>query len=413
MTAEAEARKPSVLWLTSSYPRYQNDSASVFLRYLAEALAKQNFDIRVLAPDHPDQCSYDSAVSLQHFRYSFNRRKQALAYGSGILPNLRVRPTLIFQVPGFIAAMFFRAAREIVRDKPTLLHAHWIFPQGTLAVVLGKLFKIPVLVTAHGADAFGLTGPGLAAIKRWTVQQASAWTSNTQATAGAVACKHCGAVILPMGIPFDCFAAVSKPIVTDKSHPEKYVVLFIGRLVEKKGVTDLIMACARLPNELHERVELRIIGDGEERQALEMQALRSGISHHVTFLGRIANHELPDHYANADIFVAPSIVDSSGDTEGQGVILLEAMAAGVPVVSTRTGGIGEVIEHAVNGILVEPNCPEQLAEALTTLIQDRQYRQRLSDAGKITASKYDWKAVSETFATVYQKLIPDCKYGCG
>lgn len=400
-----EARKPSVLWLTSSYPRYQNDSASVFLRYLAEALAEHHFDIRVLAPDHPDLVATDSAVSLKHFRYSLPRCSQLLAYGSGILPNLRAKPALMLQVPGFIVAMLFYAAREIVREKPKLIHAHWIFPQGTLAVLLGKLFKIPVLVTAHGGDAFGLTGAGLAWIKRWTVRHASAWSSNTTATADAVTCKDHVAMVLPMGIPFDHFAAVGKKVVNENSRHDKAVVLFVGRLVEKKGGGDLILAFARLPDSINAHVELRIIGDGEERQALENQALRLGVAHRVTFLGRVPNQELPDHYANADVFVAPSIVDSRGDTEGQGVILLEAMAAGVPVVSTRTGGISEVIEHAVNGILVEPNCPEQLAEAITTLIQDRRYRQRLSEAGKIKASQYDWQRVSEAFAAVYKALI--------
>ncbi|NOV29894.1 glycosyltransferase [Methylomonas sp. ZR1] len=406
MSVQSAKDQPiKVLWLTSSYPRNKDDSASVFLRYLAEALASQKVNLYILAPDHPEvhATKQPDGIVCRHFRYFWPRKWQMLAYRSGILPNLRAAPWLLLQVPFFILSMFITAAWIVVVQRPSLIHAHWIFPQGTVAVLLGKLFKIPVLVTAHGGDAFALRGSVLGAIKRWTIKHCAAWTSNTEATADAVGPDLPKPQIIPMGIDYEKFAAGNAQAVLKPSNTQKIILLFVGRLVEKKGVADLIVAVADLPKNLLDRIELWIIGDGVERERLKMLAVDLKIEDKVVFYGRFPNAILPDYYAAADIFIAPSIVDSNGDTEGQGVILLEAMASGTAVISTRTGGVAEIIEHGKTGLLVDPKQTKSLSKAIEQLLVDETLRKGLCAFGRLAAEPYDWKEIASKFVAIYSR----------
>lgn len=404
MRAQSAKDKPiKVLWLTSSYPRSKDDSVSVFLRYLAEALVNQKINLQILSPDHPEVVAIKQSgdIICHHFRYFWPRKLQILAYGSGVLPNLRAAPWLLFQVPFFILSMFISAAWIMVVRRPSLLHAHWIFPQGTVAVLLGKLFRTPVLVTAHGGDAFALRGSVLGAIKHWTIKHCAAWTSNTNATADAVGQDLPKPHIIPMGIDYEKFAAGNAQAFLKPNDQQKTILLFVGRLVEKKGVADLIVAVAGLPKDLLDKTELWIIGDGTERDHLKTLVRDHKIEEKVVFHGRLPNATLPDYYAAADIFIAPSIVDTNGDTEGQGVILLEAMASKTPVISTNTGGITEVIEHRKTGLLVNAKAPEEIKQAIELLVADKELRVSLRTAGQRVAESYDWEKRAVKFVNLY------------
>lgn len=408
MSVSSAKQKPiPVLWLTSSYPRNRDDSASVFLRYLAESLAERSISLCILAPDHADVqiFSQHDNIQIRHFHYFWPRKLQKLAYGSGILPNLRSSPWLFLQIPLFILSMFSTAFVIVRSVRPALIHAHWIFPQGSLAVLLARFFKIPVIVTAHGGDAFALRGTILGAIKRWTVKRCDAWTSNTNATAAAIGANLPPPCIIPMGIDYRKFAAGQALDTHLNSAPRKWILLFVGRLVEKKGVAVLLQAFAKLPLDLRAQAECWIVGDGAERKRLQVLANDLDLAAQVVFHGKLANSLLPDYYAAADLFIAPSITDARGDTEGQGVILLEAMASGTAVISTRTGGIADVIEHGKTGWLVEPNNATQLAEAIAELMRDKQTRARLAEQGSELALAYDWVLQSQKMADLYVSVL--------
>ncbi len=390
-----------VLWLTSSFPRHPRDSASVFLRHLALALQREDVEIHVLMPDHPDIAPDDAPIHHHPFRYAFPRRRQRLAYGSGILPNLRENPWLYAQIPAFLAAMTWKARRLCRQLRPDLVHAHWIVPQGSIAVLVGSRFDVPALVTAHGGDAFALQGGVLPALKRWTLSRADAWTSNTGATATAAGASR-PVLVIPMGVDFEHFAGGDPGDLTPLK-AGRPLILFVGRLVEKKGVGDLLDAFARLDPALDCR--LWIVGDGEQRPALEEKSRRLGLGDKVRFWGRRPHHELPAFYAAADVFVAPSVTDRRGDTEGQGVVFLEAMASATAVIATRTGGIEEVIEDGRHGLLVEPGDPHALTAAMTRLLRDENLRRRLAREGRCQARNYEWSVIGRRFAELYRQLV--------
>lgn len=403
LETDESLKKIKVLWITSSYPRFENDSAVVFLRQLAHFLLEESIEIHILSPDDSAVESSLSQGSIQdyRFRYFFPRRLQLLAYGSGILPNLRTQPWLFLQVPFFLLGQFLSARRLIRRLEPDLIHAHWLFPQGWIAAFLGRRLKIPVVATAHGGDAFSLQQSAMARIKRWTIQNCSTWTSNTSATAQAVGQHLPKPEIIPMGVDTCRF---NSGVCLDKS-PNLSVLLFVGRLVEKKGVRDLINAYALLEEHVRKKTELWIIGDGVERKPLEALAAQLNLAGKILFHGRLPNDQLPHYYATADVFIAPSIVDSAGDTEGQGVILLEALASGTAIISTRTGGIGEVLEHGKTGWLVKPNDPVELKEAIESLLNDSVLRRSLAAEGQKIVSAYDWKTIARQFAGLYRQQL--------
>ncbi len=405
--SEGDRQSNKVLWLTSSYPRFENDSASVFLRGLACAVVGQGFELHIVSPDDANVDSKFAEPMITHhrFRYFFPKFGQRLAYGSGILANLSARPYLLIQVPFFVASAFFKTWRVIRHIKPDLIHAHWLFPQGLIAVALARFSRVPVMVTAHGGDVFALQGSVLSRLKQWTVKHCSAWTGNTLATADSLG-KGCPApIIIPMGIDYATFRSGDPALYHTSVDTGRSVLLFVGRLVEKKGVANLIRAVHLLPDSLKNKTELWIIGDGTQRSSLESLARRLSLVERVKFYGRIPNQHLADYYAAADIFVAPSIVDALGDTEGQGVILLEAMASGTAVISTKTGGIGEVVGHRQTGLLVSPGEPMELKEAIELLLMNPELRQSLAVAGQSRAQQYDWPVIGERFSALYRRLI--------
>ena len=402
-------REPlKVLMLTTSYPRNRGDSAGLFLRHLAEKISQSGTKVQVLTPAERrgGTCIEDNIV-VHRFQY-FPLSWQGLAYGSGILPNLKRNPWLWIQVPFFLLCMAFSLFRIIRKESPHIIHAHWVIPQGLVAVLAKLLYKCPVITTAHGGDAFALRGGIMAHLKRSVLRRSNAWTANTRATSeafggnGTLPNPH----IIPMGVDVEHFRSGQCPILRKELPQDELLIIFVGRLVEKKGLEDLLSAFSFLPSELRQKTSLWVVGDGESRTALQRQAETLEINGKIRFWGQISNHLLPDFYAAANLLVVPSIEASSGDTEGQGVVILEAFAARLCVLATRVGGISEIVEDGTTGVLTEPQHPEHLSSAIKKLLNSDRLRQELSEnAFSRVQQKYDWNTVAKNFEDLYQNTI--------
>ena len=397
-----------VLFLTSSYPRSIDDSASVFLRYLADALANRDIETHVLAPSAGNAGTIiEGKVTVHRFQY-FPARLQKLAYGSGIVPNLKRSPWLWIQVPFFLCSMIYSLVRLIRMERPNLIHAHWILPQGLIGIMAKVLCRTPVITTGHGTDVFALRGKFRNALKLLVVTKSDAWTTNTRATAMGVGTNSSSpkAHIIPMGVDVALFAGGNRDALRCELPDEELLLLFVGRLVESKGCHHLLQAVALLPSMLSVRTTLWIVGNGDQRSELERTAKALGINHKVRFWGTISNQRLPDFYAAADLFVAPSIETLSGDTEGQGVVLLEAFASGTCVVATRIGGMSSIVTDNSTGLLVEPGDPEALAVAIERLLSDSLLRTKLVEAAFVHVKEnYPWARIAAEFETLYRKVL--------
>lgn len=400
-------RPLTVLMLTSSYPRAVEDTTSVFLRYLAERLHDRGIEVHVLAPaDVEAGPCMENGIHVRRFRY-WPRSRPGLAYGSGIVPNLRRNPWLWVQVPFFAAAQAVAALSAVRRVRPHVVHAHWVIPQGVTAALLNLLSGVPFVTTVHGADAFALGGRVLSAVKVAALRRSDAWTTNTARTARAIAGTEAlpPPSVIPMGVDVDLFASGRRERLREGLPSDERIVLFVGRLVDKKGVEDLLRSFAGLPAAVGAGARLWIVGGGEREAALRALAAELGIADRTTFTGPVPNDRLPDYYAAADLFVGPSVVAESGDTEGQGVVFLEAFAAGLCVLATRVGGIAEVVEDGRTGRLVEPGRPVGLSRAMAELLEDDTLRSRLGAAARERArERYDWRRIAAEFEDLYREV---------
>jgi glycosyltransferase involved in cell wall biosynthesis len=332
-----------VVVLTTSYPRGPDDVAGVFVREAVEELRSAGLDVEVVSP-----------ASFRHF---------GLAYGHGIVGNLRRRPWKALLLPVFLAS-YSRAARSASRDAD-LVHAHWL-PSALPALKTGK----PFVLQLWGTDV------ELAARVRWAarslVRRARIVLCPSEALAAAA--REFGARrvrVVPSGVAIP--AAVGEP--DDPPH-----ALFVGRLSEEKGILDFVRATEGIP-----RV---IVGDGPLR-ARAPEAL-----------GFVPRDELVAHYVRAAVVVCPS------HREGYGVVAREAMAHGRPVVATAVGGLVDAIEDGVTGLLVPPHDPAALRNAIEALLADPELRQRIGAVGRKTArERFSWQVSTERTIAAYRDAL--------
>jgi glycosyltransferase involved in cell wall biosynthesis len=397
-----------VLMVTSSYPRHAQDTASVFLRQMAMALHNAGINVHVLAPaDREPSTTNEDGIVVHRFRY-FIPRYQRLAYGAGILPNLKRRPVLWLQVPFFLLTMLWATVRLVRAEQPDIIHAHWVLPQGLLTSIVRRYLKTPLIITLHGGDAYALRNPLLVGLKRFSLRRCDLWTSNTPATARAVGTGEglAAAEIIPMGVDYQRFSSGHGDKLRASLPHTLKIILFVGRLVQKKGVDDLIHAYALLERTAQENSVLWIIGGGDQESRLRQLASVQGLGpDRIRFIGPVPNESLPDYYSAADLFVGPSIMDESGDTEGQGVVFLEAFAAGLCVVATAVGGIPDIISHGHTGILVSPRQPHELASTIGKLLADDGLRLSIGQNAKRAAEQcYAWSHIAQRFKAEYEKI---------
>ena len=327
-----------VVVLTTSYPRHERDVAGLFVRDAVEAVRGEGVEVEVVSP-----------ASFPHF---------GIAYGHGIVGNLRRRPWLVVLLPAFLVS-FALAARRAARDAD-LVHAHWL-PSGLAALATGK----PHVVQLWGTDveiarrAPWLFRPILRRARLAIV--ASEFLAKAARELGAREVR-----VIPSGVEIP--ETVGEP-------EEPPHVLFVGRLSPEKGIHEFLAATAGLP-----RV---IVGVGpvDVPEAV----------------GFVPHSELGPYYERAGVVCVPS------RREGYGVVAREAMAHGRPVVATAVGGLVDAIEDGVTGLLVAPGDAAALRRRLDTLLLDRPQRERLGSQARARATdRFSLDAAGAELCDVYR-----------
>lgn len=202
--------------------------------------------------------------------------------------------------------------------------------------------------------------------------------------------------IIPNGVDTQHYQ-VNGP-VREEFKDGKLNILFVGRLEERKGVGDLIRACAVVKNSFP-NFRLIIAGPGIRLRGYYEMLARTLLNNHTVFTKFVPYNELPQYYRTADIFCAPA-----NGGESFGIVLLEAMASGKPVVATNIAGYASVLTHGQEGLLAKPSNHRSLAAALLTLLKDKQMRARMAEQGLLTAEKYSWENVSRQVIDFYMTL---------
>lgn len=289
---------------------------------------------------------------------------------------------------------------------PRLVYAHFA-PDGYAAMQLAERLDVPLVTALHGYDvtmsdqAIGATRLGREYIEgRSRLQQKGALFL----TCSAYVRKRS----LEIGYPGERTVVHSIGVDVERFKPPAVrrrgkFVLFVGRLVEKKGCGSLIEAMVEVQRRIP-GAELVVIGAGPLRSGYGAQA--AGLKVRCHFLGTQPTAVVREWMGRAAIFCVPSVVAASGDAEGFGMVFIEAQAMGLPVVSTLSGGIPEAVKHGETGLLVKERNPAALAEALLELLRDEELWQRYSVAGRRrVVDHFNLEMQTERLEDMFEQLL--------
>ena len=389
-----------VLVIGSVYPRFHEDAEVPWLRTSIAHLKKAGLDIQVLAPAYKGLKSHEiDGVKVNRFRYA-PASWEFLTHEEGAPSKMANKPWLQLLAIPYIISGFFKCIKICRKFKPDVIHAHWPFPHAYIALGAAKLFKIPLVLNFHGAELL------LIRKKKWVkpllkfaISQAQAVFANSSFTASKIkALRNVDVEWSPYGTTLETGNAEPHPI------NGKFKILFVGRHIERKGICYLIEAAKYLPRD---QFEIRIVGVGDLTEELKKLASESATpdSAEIIFTGKLSPEALANEYRTANVFTLPAIVDSKGDTEGLGVVLIEAMELGLPIVASNVGGIPDVVIDGETGILVPEKDPEALANAYKRLASNPELiSQLLAGAQKRIAECFTWDGIIDRQIEVYNKL---------
>jgi len=395
--------------LTTSFPRHRGDSAGIFLYHLSRWLTKKGVSIEVIAP-HDRGCHFTENwedIQIHRFPYFYPFQLQKLCYGSGIVKNIKNNLPAILQLPSLCVSEFLYSLVMIKKIKPDIIHAHWLLPQGLIGISVKKILNIPCVTSIHGSDVFGLTSAFFNKLNAMVVRNSDTCTANSRATAG-VARNISGndkVIVVPMGVDTRDFKKTADvTYLKRKFNIEGPVVLFVGRLIDLKGIAFLIKAIPGILQRFS-GVKTLIIGSGPQKDELMHLAGATGVGEHIIFINEVPQEELMPFYSMADIFVLPSIVNQTGETEGLGVVLLEAMACELPVIGSNVGGIPDIIRDGHNGLLVRQKDPQDLGRKIIKLLSDEPLRKTIAANGlQFVNTQFSWSVISDKFIKIYQEI---------
>ncbi len=383
---------------TPNYPGLTREGGiGTYTRHLAHALTAQGHEVCVLTPGPADRTTQDGPVSVRLVRPHYLPVVERVVPGSGACCHIAAA----------MLALVRRHRLEVVE------FPNW---EGT-GTAFCLLRRVPVVVRLHTSsrEALEIDGTATSRLARWDIAReawqvrlADAVVTHSEAHRARMAAElgidRASITVLPHGVP------VVPAFRRERRCPEPTVV-FLGRLERRKGTLDLLHA---IPADLRAVPAARFVLIGTDRPhcpggRTHAEYLRDEfppeVRAHVQLAGRLADEEVNAWLQRADLFVAPSLYESFG------LIFLEAMRWGTPVIGTTAGGIPEVVRHGESGLLVPPECPAELAAAMVRILRDEDLRERLGTAGRRRAEtvfsiELTARRVADFYATVVRQWRP-------
>ena len=396
-----------VIHVATAFPRRRDDPITPWLVELVRRQREAGTDAQVLSPAYRGGPRADpSGLPVHRFRYA-PRFLETLTHDQTVPDRIRDRPAAAALVPAYLAAGAAAAGR-IGRERPDLVHVHWPMPHAIFGAAMRTASggSTAMVCSFYSVEVNWVTHrlPWLRSFLRWTARTADAVTAISSSTAEAVRglTDRPVAVVPYAAVIPEVSPDLVRPALSDPEAPLR--LLFVGRLVERKGVEVLVRALARLR---HRRdAELVIVGSGNREDSVQQTAAREGVAGHVHLRGFVTAEQLAREYATADIFVLPAVVDSRGDTEGLGVVLLEALAYERPIVASHAGGITDIVVDGVTGWLTDPGDAEVLAERILDVASDPVTARRVALHGKHEAERrFSWQRILAETSVAYEAAM--------
>ncbi|HEV2671424.1 MAG TPA: glycosyltransferase family 4 protein [Gemmatimonadales bacterium] len=388
-----------ILHVVTAFPRGPDDPIAPWLVELLQRLRGAGHDIEVFTSAYKGSADQSfSGIPVHRFRYFF-RRWENLTHEE-TAPD-RMRRNLLYRVMPlfFVVAGMLAVWRLTRRHQYDVIHVHWPLPLALFGWAAQRSGQPPVVTTFYGVELRWVKHV-LKPLK-WFIKWAARRSAKVVAISSYTANELRELVNVPVAvIPYT--ASLPPPSASHPSAGGASTILFVGRLVERKGVSHLIEALGRLKRR---DARLVIVGDGPERARLEALSRQNGVASRVEFRGKVSDADLQRAYQQASAFVLPSVLDARGDTEGLGVVLLEAMNYGVPVVASKIGGIVDIVADRESGLLVRAGDPGALAAALDQVLGSPDEARRLGENGRRRLrEEFSWDAIVARWDALYRSL---------
>lgn len=385
--------------LTSAYPEYEDDPHGIFVHRLMKEVKKKGYEVKVLAPFTGGKTHYImDGVEVERFNYFYPRRWQRLCGRSGMVDNVKEGFFVKIQVLGFI---FFNVIYTLLKFRDVdLVHVQWPIPNALGALLLKKIYGIPYINTIHGEEVYLSKRFHTLPILRYLVNNSSKSITNSSGTLKICLDSNLNKErleVIPFGVDTDFF----KPLNLDRDE-NIFQILAVGYLIERKGFEYLIKAMKEVLTK-HENVQLKIVGSGPLETRLNNIITDMDLNENVEIIKNVSDEELLKLYNLSDLFVLPSVVDSQGNTEGLGVVLLEAMACGLPVIGSDVGGIPDIIQNMETGLLVSGEDILGISNSIRCLIEDDNLRNMLAINGyERVKMDFSWSNISKNYIRIYK-----------
>lgn len=303
----------------------------------------------------------------------------------------------IFGISALITCLWL-----VPRTKPDLIVAYFALPAGWVARMLNLLYGTPYIVYFGGSDMPGANPsryrrvyPFLNALTRWV------WRGAKVSTVCSYGLLELGRKLdpgydfrlIPNGVELSRFVPIERP-----PNP-KVKILFIGRLIARKGLQYVVRALPRIQELTQVPFEVEVVGTGTMRKALDGLATKLGVSHLIKYLGTVPYDRLHESYQEADVFVLTS------ESEGMPAATLEAMSCGLPVVTTNVPGNQEIVRDGENGFLINVGDTEALATSLARLLEGRELRQRMGERSRQLMQPYEWREIMRQYVGIMEEIV--------
>jgi glycosyltransferase involved in cell wall biosynthesis len=374
-----------ILMVTSSYPLFEGDGTAPFIEEIARGVVGRGHEVDVVLPEHR-RWNREDEPGLRFFPFAYAPFDSMKIWGfaQSLKADRGFKSRTLAIAPFAALATRLAVRRRLKAVAYDIVHAHWVVPGAVLSRAEAKRARAPFVVSVHGSDVFAAEkgGPiGAAARAAFSMAGAvTACSSDLRERVVRLGASPERTRTVPYGVDVEFFgrgnlAADAKAAMRNRlGVPDgRTLVVAVGRLVEKKGFEFAIRALEGAAG-----IHLALVGDGDLER--DLADLASRLRSPVTLAGRFSREEIRAALHAADIVAVPSVVDSNGNVDGLPNTLLEAMAAGRPIVASRVAGIPDVLSHESNGLLVEPRDPPALHAAIQRLAADQALAARLGGA---------------------------------
>lgn len=340
------------------------------------------------------------AIVASNFRSFFSQPGRYLRLLGTLIAGTIWRPSTLVRTLSVVPKAVYLA--EVLEEKGVHhVHSHFATHASTLAYAIASVSNISFSFTVHGPDVFVHR-----LLLRKKLEKArfirAVSTFNKAFLSGLYPRETEGKIeVLRTGVNPEIYEEASRR--SSRTPHVRPQLLSISPLTARTGFGFLIDACARL---IKDGVDLdcRIVGDGPLRRTAEQWIAQHGLTERVRILGKLPQHEVARLMGETDIFVLPSVIAHDGQMDGIPVSLMEAMAAGKPVVASSLSGIPELVRHDMNGLLVDAAHPQRIADAIRRLIDDPALRERLGNAAKtVVRERFDVRRTAQSLIRKFDR----------